>query len=184
MFKATGNIKSKRLQEHVDILGAKFKISVVTGPSGSYREEDILRLLAKWCEPWSGTRKWEFILLDAYAPGLTNNVQRLCWNRGYIVVTHGGRASMITQTNDTGLHKDVRANFIDLQAGAPVHANWHGTWYPGHVLEVRDDDVIDRIPQLGDTHPNGGTTAHQKNRFDILDSIRSVARLTSPPVQV
>ena len=38
MFKATGNIKAKRLQEHADRLGAKFKISVVTGPSGSYRE--------------------------------------------------------------------------------------------------------------------------------------------------
>ena len=38
MFKATGNIKAKRLQEHVDILGAKFKVSVVTGPSGSYRK--------------------------------------------------------------------------------------------------------------------------------------------------
>ena len=38
MFKATGNIKAKRLQEHADSLGAKFKISVVTGPSGSYRE--------------------------------------------------------------------------------------------------------------------------------------------------
>ena len=29
-----------------------------------------------------------------------------------------------------------------LVPGDPVHANWHGTWYPGHVLEVRDDDVI------------------------------------------
>ena len=106
-FKASGNIKAKKLQDHVDILGAKFKISVVTGPSGSYREEDILRFLTKWCEPWSATRKWEFILLDAYAPGLTNNVQRLCWQRGYIVVTHGGGASMICQTNDTGLHRST-----------------------------------------------------------------------------
>ena len=115
MFKAAGNIKGKRLQEHVDILGAKFKVSVVTGPSGSYREGDMLRFLAKWWEPWSGTRKWEFILLDAYAPGLTNNVQRLCWSRGYIVVTHGGGASMILQTNDVLLHKEVRKQFIELQ---------------------------------------------------------------------
>ena len=32
MFKANGNIKARRLQEHVETLGAKFKISVVTGP--------------------------------------------------------------------------------------------------------------------------------------------------------
>ena len=91
---------------------------------------------------------------------------------------------MVVPTNDTGLHKDVRANFIDLQTGDPVHTNWHGTRYPGHVLEVRDDDVIVCLPQLGDTHPNGGTTAHQKNRFQVLDRIRSLARLTSPQVEI
>ena len=43
---------AKRLQESVGILGAKFKVSVVTGPSGSYRENDISEFLKKWCEPW------------------------------------------------------------------------------------------------------------------------------------
>ena len=54
-------------------------------------------------------------LLDAYAPGLTDNVQRLCWSRGYICVTHGGGASMILQTNDTDHHLHVRKRFIELQ---------------------------------------------------------------------
>ena len=36
----------------------------------------------------------------------------------------------------------VAARTKPLVPGDPVHANWHGTWYPGHVLEVRDDDVI------------------------------------------
>ena len=121
MFKANGNIKAKKLQDFVDKLGARFKVSVVTGPSGSYREEDILRFLKKWCDPWGPGRKWEFILLDAYAPGLTNNVQRLCWLRGYIVVAHGGGASMIVQTNDVGLHKDVRKNYIDLETSLMLH---------------------------------------------------------------
>ena len=54
-------------------------------------------------------------LLDAYAPGLTDNVQRLCWSRGYICVTNGGGASMILQTNDTDHHLHVRKRFIELQ---------------------------------------------------------------------
>ena len=41
MFKATGQIKAKKLQEHVDQMNVPFKVSVVTGPSGSYKEEDI-----------------------------------------------------------------------------------------------------------------------------------------------
>ena len=61
------------MQEHVDIMNVPFKVSVVTGPSGSYKEEDILNFLDKWCEPWEdGKRQWELILLDAYAPGLTD----------------------------------------------------------------------------------------------------------------
>ena len=54
-------------------------------------------------------------MLDAYAPGLTDHVQRLCWNRGYICVTHGGGASSVAQTNDTDHHLHVRKRFIELQ---------------------------------------------------------------------
>jgi hypothetical protein len=53
--------------------------------------------------------------MDAYAPGLTDNVQRLCWSRGYICITHGGGASMILQTNDTDHHEHVRKRFIEKQ---------------------------------------------------------------------
>jgi hypothetical protein len=41
MFKAEGDIVAKRLQDFVDHCGTTFKVSVVTGPSGSYREQDI-----------------------------------------------------------------------------------------------------------------------------------------------
>ena len=36
----------------------------------------------------------------------------------------------------------LAAHTKPLVPGDPVHKNWHGTWYPRHVLEVRDDDVI------------------------------------------
>ena len=62
-----------------------------------------------------------FSYMHNYAPGLTNNVQQLCWKRAYIVVTHGGGASMITLINDTALHKYVRQNFIDLQSARMLH---------------------------------------------------------------
>ena len=48
MFKAEKDkLVAKRLQHHVDILGAPFKVSVVTGPSGSYDEDDIFAFLEK-----------------------------------------------------------------------------------------------------------------------------------------
>ena len=87
---------------------------MVTGPSGSYREEHTIQFFEKHFEPWGPGRQWDIVLLDAYAPGLTDNVQRLCWSRGYIVITHGGGASMVAQTNDTDHHWYVRKRYIEL----------------------------------------------------------------------
>ena len=115
MFKFDGSKKQAELQAYVDSLNLPFKVSVVTGPSGSYKEEDMIAFLELWLEPWGPGREWDFFLLDAYAPGLTDNVQRLMWSRGYISITHGGGASMILQTNDTDHHEHVRKMFIDLQ---------------------------------------------------------------------
>ena len=75
----------------------------------------MIRFLEEFLEPWGPGRRWEFISLDAYAPGLTDNVQRLCWSRGFILVTHGGGASMIAQTSDTDHHLFVRQRFIEKQ---------------------------------------------------------------------
>ena len=66
-------------------------------------------------EDWSPSRGWEGWLGDAYAPGLTNNIQYQCWSKGYQSFTHGGGASMVGQTNDTELHKPLRSGFCELQ---------------------------------------------------------------------
>ena len=42
MFKAEGKTVERKLQAHVESMCLPFKFSVVTGPSGSYREHDIL----------------------------------------------------------------------------------------------------------------------------------------------
>ena len=55
------------------------------------------------------------IFLDAEAPGLTDNLQRFCWSRGYIEVSHGGGALSVAQTNDTDHHLWVRKRSIELQ---------------------------------------------------------------------
>ena len=47
-FKAEGKVKEAKLQAYVREKGLPFKISVVTGPSGPYKEHDILNCLDKW----------------------------------------------------------------------------------------------------------------------------------------
>jgi len=117
MFKAEGRIKEARLQTHLAGLELPYKASVVTGASGSYKETDLLEMQEKWLEDWGPGRQWEIWAGDAYAAGLTDNVQRQCWRKGYISMTHGGGATGVTQTNDTELHKPVRAAFVEAQSG-------------------------------------------------------------------
>ena len=83
MFSAEGEKLQAKLEEYVFGKGLSFRVTVVTGPSGSYKEKDICHFLERHLEKWRAGRKWEIFFLDAYAPGLTDNVQRLCWNRGY-----------------------------------------------------------------------------------------------------
>ena len=83
MFKADGRRLERDLQRYAEGLRCPFRLSVVTGPSGSYKEEDLLAMQDLWLEPWvEGKRKWEGWLGDAYAPGLTNNIQMQCWRKG------------------------------------------------------------------------------------------------------
>ena len=115
MFKAEGRRKEAQLQQHAAALGCPFKLSVVTGQSGSYKEEDLLAMQDQWLKPWGPNRRWEGWLGDAYSPMLTGNITQQCWRKGYQSFTHGGGASPITQTNDTSVHKPARADFCDLQ---------------------------------------------------------------------
>ena len=46
--------------------GLPFKVSVVTGPSGSYREQDILNCKEVHEEPWGPESRWELSMYDAY----------------------------------------------------------------------------------------------------------------------
>ena len=63
MFEFAGSKKQVELQAHVDHKNLSFKVSVVTGPSGSYKEEDMIAFLEKWLEPWGPGREWEILAL-------------------------------------------------------------------------------------------------------------------------
>ena len=64
MFKAEGKIKEGKLSDYVASKRLPFKVSVATGPSGSYRELDIINFFEKRLLPWGPGRQWEFLLVE------------------------------------------------------------------------------------------------------------------------
>ena len=91
MFKAEGDKVEKRLQGYIRACGYPSWVTVETGPEGSNREGHTLSYLETHLEPCTEDRQWRILLLDAFAPQMSDNVRRVAWVRGYIVIIHGGR---------------------------------------------------------------------------------------------
>ena len=53
-------------------------------------------------------RGWRIALVGDVGPHKTDNVFRLCWQRGYVVMVHGGGQTPVTQTPDTDVSQHVR----------------------------------------------------------------------------
>ena len=145
MFRAAAHVLEKRLQDYAasksPVRGDGTQwLTVATGPCGSYREEHVLTFLERHLEPmWEG-RQWRIMLMDAYKAQMTDNVRRLCWSRGYVVVIHGGGATAITQPNDTDLHQHLRRSYVEKETAVAVK---HARLDPKATHYGRPEDCID-----------------------------------------
>ena len=117
MFKAQPDGRvCKRLQDYIRSRGFPNWVPVTTAPTGSYRKADIIAFLNDHLEPWTPGRDWNVLLADDYAAHKTDNVRRLAWSRGYILIIHGGGATLVAQTPDTDLNEHVRRKYGILES--------------------------------------------------------------------
>jgi hypothetical protein len=117
MFKgASGEQINTRLQNFLRDRGFPSWFTVTVGPSGSYCEEDIISFLRKHLEVWKEGRDWRILLADDYSAHKSDNVWSLCWQRGYIILIHGGGATPVGQTVDTDLNEHVRRQYGNKEA--------------------------------------------------------------------
>ena len=137
MFKAQGERVQAKAQAVVPSWAPW--LTVKTSPKGSYREDDVLDFIEKRLEPQTPERPWRILLLDAYAAHLSDRVRACAWHKGYVVITHGGGASAVAQTNDTDLHAHVKRQYLELEM---ADAAEQMRLQPRGVPCPRRDDVI------------------------------------------
>ena len=69
-------------------------------------------------------------MADDFGPHKTDNVFRLCWQRGYVMMAHGGGQTPVTQTPDTDLNQHVRREYTALESAYIIEQMRKGVSVP------------------------------------------------------
>ena len=67
---------------------------------------------------------------DDLAAHKSDNVERLCWHRGYVMIYHGGGVTPMAQTCDTDLNQHVRKEYATKEAAELIELMRHGASVP------------------------------------------------------
>ena len=105
------------------VKGTRTKINVEEdiksqwSPSGSYRLDQLLKTIGNLLNRYHPfTQKdYAIYILDDYAVHLMPEVRKALFQRGYILVIIGGGITGFIQSNDTHLHRKLKANYRDLE---------------------------------------------------------------------
>ena len=117
MFKGEKDgVIHNRCKEYLRSRGFPKWFTVTVAPKGSYREQDVIEFLKTHLEPWYEGRDWRILLVDDYSAHRTDNVWLLAWERGYILLLHGGGATPVAQTPDTDLNEHVKRLYASKEA--------------------------------------------------------------------
>ena len=119
VFKAGGDQLQLRLRQHLDSRGYGKWLSVATSEKGSYTLPDVLNFLETHLPMMpavAGERQWRIIMADDHSPHLSPHVARLCWQRGYVFIPHGGGVTPVVQTVDTDLNQHVKREYQTAEA--------------------------------------------------------------------
>ena len=80
---------------------------------------------------------------DDFAAHKTDNVRRLCWERGYVLIIHAGGATPVVQTCDTDLNQHVRREYGALETQEFIEHFQRGECVPKLEPETMIDIMVD-----------------------------------------
>ena len=155
MFKADGEEILKRLRDHIRKRGYSKWVSVATSEKGSYRTEDVLTFLETHLpqlRPEDEGREWRIILADDHRPHLSPHVARLCWQRGYVFIPHGGGVTPVLQTPDTDLNGPVKARYTALESAIAIRKMRDGVCVPHLSPEECVDIMVEVLSDMSLHH--------------------------------
>ena len=135
-----------RLREHIRGRGYGPWVSVATSPSGSYKEHDILNFLERHLptlDSQSRGGRYRIMFADDFGAHKSDAVRRLCWERGYVLIIHGGGATPVVQTCDTDLNQWARKGYIARETHELLRRFQQGDVVPKLSEETMIDIMVE-----------------------------------------
>ena len=91
-------------------------VSVTWAPKGSYRHQDIMGYIRRWCEEWTPARAaandYRIMMLDVARSHMGEDIVDELWSRGYICLYHYGGVTGVIQVNDTDNHAHFEREYL------------------------------------------------------------------------
>lgn len=124
---------------------ASDKFSARVSDSGSYREEHVFLYLQMHLEQATQDRvkekDWRLFYVDIYSGHLSYRIWKLCWDRMYVLLYHGGGTTGLTQPNDLWLHRMMEIEIGHLESVAFLQK---GLLRPSKVPSMTRQEVLDQ----------------------------------------
>jgi hypothetical protein len=99
LFKAKSEKRTRNLKKPEDI-----NMSLQWAAKGSYRQEHIIKFLARWLDEWTPAREaahdYRIIMMDVAGSHCAPEVRDFCWSRGYVALYHFGCTTGVAQVSD------------------------------------------------------------------------------------
>ena len=168
---------------------AGMRVSLQYSEKGSYRNENILRFLHRWLDPWDELRAakkdWRILLMDVAKSHLGDDIIAFCHGRGYCCLYHYGCTTAVTQVNDTDLHGDFSRVYIELEQVAFGDMQLYDpTCFSRKLEDVLADAcaawrACDHGHGVRDHKFNGLSNALDDSEDNLLSASRDAGRLWS-----
>jgi hypothetical protein len=149
-------------------LPADLNVSVQFAEKGSYRQDNILRYLGRWLEEWTPARQatndWRILYLDMAKSHLVDDVEKFAESRGYVLLLHYGCTTGVAQINDTDLHLDLEAVYVELEQ---VAFHTQQLYDPGDISRTLQQVLDDLCGAWRTVDHTKGLRGHQKTGLSV-----------------
>ena len=146
MFKGGDNVKAT-LEAHVLTKGYGSWVSTATSEKGSYRLADVVAFLQTHLREQSSSSpqwRWRILMADDHSPHKADAVRRLAWQRGWVMIVHGGGTTPVAQPVDTDLNQHVKRLYMALETRALLQKMADGHRVP----QLSRQECIDIMVQV------------------------------------